>query len=150
MFNKNPIKSWKIDIFCLEKQHFRSEKFLECSLSRYPSDLDRCTWSIEALHELLESRPGALQEILKFLFGGVDGLLVRLLLSDWNKQAEAHDTSHVRDLWTKITHATCYTMDTTTVGDPFGCPPSIFQRWQALSRSWSSTSPAPCHSPSSW
>ena len=67
-----------------------------------------------------------------------------------NKQAEAVDTSNVRDLWTKITHATCYTIDTTTVGDFFGCPPSNFPHWPALSRSWSSTSPAPCHSPSSW
>ena len=149
----------KIDIFCLKKQHFRSEKFLKCSLSRYPSDLDRCTWSIEALHELLESRPGTLQELLKFLFGGVDGLLVRFALTElvlWVPKPRAIGTSKrkrmthlMSEICTKITHATCYTIDTTTVGDPFGCPPSIFQRWQALSRSWSSTSPAPCHSPSS-
>ena len=31
----------------------------------------------------------------------------------------ADDTSHVRHLWKKITRATCYNLDMTTVGDPF-------------------------------
>ena len=31
----------------------------------------------------------------------------------------ADDTSHVRHLWKKISHATCYNLDMTTVGDPF-------------------------------
>ena len=120
----------KMDIFSPRKQHFRSEKFLKSSLSRYPSDLDRCPWSIEALHELQE-RPRNLDESLNFLFGCVETLVVRLALaelvlwfgtipmatSDWNKRKRMTHLS-VRSV-EEITHATSYNMDMTTVGDPF-------------------------------
>ena len=64
--------------------------------------------SIKALHELLESKPSTFQELLKFLLGGVDTLVVRVALAElvlWNwhnshsherlEQAEADDTSNV-------------------------------------------------------
>ena len=87
---------------------FESLKILTRKATFQRSDLDICTWSIEALHELLESKPGTLHELLKFLFGGVETLVVRFALAElvlwvWHnsrgherlEHVEANDTSHV-------------------------------------------------------
>ena len=70
---------------------------------------------------------------------------IPMATSDWNKRLRM--THLMSEIGGKDTHATCYNIDATTVDDLFECLPSIFQRWQALSRSWSSMSPTLCRSP---
>ena len=91
--------------------------------------------------------------LLKFIFGGVDGLLVRFALTELVLWVWHNRNSHER--MEQASGSGCHISCQRSGDQDYACnvlhhrhdnggrslwmSPSIFQRWQALSRSWSST-----------